>query len=188
MDLTGVVSDIYMMEWDKGLISSMENEAIEVKVYKRYKDDVNIILDLTAVDEVRTEKDTMERVKVLADAIDPALNVTVDYCSNHGDGRLPVLDLKVWIGVNEEGVNKVMYSHYMKEVASRATIHYRSSHSMMMKRNVMVNEIGRILGNCSGEIPWDEAAQHVSYFVQRMQFSGYPEGFRREVVTEAMLR
>ena len=193
MDLTGVVSDIYMIEWDKELISSMEKKAIKVKLYKRYKDDINTILDvdnagITGVDEANTEEETMKQVKLLADEIDPVLNVTIDYSSNHGDGRLPVLDLRVWIGENKEGVYKVLYSHYMKEVASRATIHYRSSHSRVMKKNVMVNEIGRILGNCSEEIPWDEAAQHVAYFVRRMQFSEYPEEFRQEAVTEAMRR
>ena len=191
MDLTGVIADIYMLEWDRKLISAIEERAIGIKIYKRYKDDINLLLDVENSDlpiDGRSEEGTMEEVKRLANDIDPALNVTVDYSSNHDDGRLPVLDLKLWIGENVEGVMKVMYSHYTKDVSSRATIHYRSSHSMIMKKNVMVNEIGRILLNCSKEIPWDETAGHVAYFVKRMQFSGYPMEFRYEVVTEALRR
>jgi predicted small metal-binding protein len=97
-----------------------------------------------------------------------------------------VLDLRVWIGKNKDGVWMVLFAHYMKEVASRATIHYRSSHSMSTKRNVMMNEIARIMDNCSEELPDDEWKQHVSYFVKRMQFSEYPEEFREHVVGEAI--
>ena len=46
MDLTGVVSDVYMCEWDRQLISGMEAESIVVKLYKRYKDDINVVLDV----------------------------------------------------------------------------------------------------------------------------------------------
>ena len=45
MDMTGEVSDIYMTEWDKELIKKMQEKSIEVKLYKRYKDDINAILD-----------------------------------------------------------------------------------------------------------------------------------------------
>ena len=139
-----------MIEWDKELIRKMQAESIIVELYKRYKDDINTALDVenTAMmneDKAVREERTMERVKTLANEIDPALGVTVDYSSRHRDGRLPVLDLKVWVNKNIEGIYKVLHSHYMKEVASRGTIHFRSSHSMQMKKNVLVNEIGRIL-------------------------------------------
>ena len=94
----------------------------------------------------------------------------------------------MWIGEDQSGEVKILHSHYMKDVASRMAIHHRSSHSMWMKKNVMVNEISRILGNCSEDLPWDEAVKHVSYFSKRMQFSGYPEEFRRDVVSEAVRR
>ena len=72
-----------------------------------------------------SERNTMEKVKTLADGIDPALTVIMDYGSRYEEGRLPVLDVEVWIGKNIVGDYKVLYSHYMKKVASRATIHYR---------------------------------------------------------------
>ena len=74
--------------------------------------------------------------------------MTTDCTENYEDGKLPILDLKVWIGENEERVYKVLYMHYMKEVASRAVIHFRSSHSPEMKKNVMVNQVLRIIRNC----------------------------------------
>ena len=116
MDLTGVVADIYMIEWDKKLLRKMEENLIVVKVYKRYKDDVNLILDIDDTqiiydnDKIR-EEETMKCVKSLADEIDPALKVTADFSKNHDDGKLPVLDLKVWIGENKNGETKILYTH-----------------------------------------------------------------------------
>ena len=44
----------------------------------------------------------------------------------------------------------------------------------------------RIIRNCSDRIPWNVTATHVSYYLQRMQYSGYPVEFRQEIVTNAL--
>ena len=49
-----------------------------------------------------------------------------------------------------------------------------------------MNEITRILRNCSEELGWEEKTKWVSYFVKRLQFSGYDKRFRHEVVTAAL--
>ena len=75
----------------------------------------------------------------------------------------------------------------MKDVSNRYVMHQMSSHSEKMKYNVFVNEVLRILRNCSRYIDWnDEAAPHVTYFVRRMQYSGYDENMRFRVVTDAL--
>ena len=55
-----------------------------------------------------------------------------------------------------------------------------------MKKNVMVNEVMRILRNCNEYCPWEVAASHISYFMKRLQFSGYDQAFRYEVVKIAL--
>lgn len=55
-----------------------------------------------------------------------------------------------------------------------------------MKKNVMVNEIMRILRNCNEFCQWKEVAEHISYFMRRLQFSGYDQTFRYEVVKNAL--
>ena len=183
MDLTGVVSDIYMCHWDQQLIAKLQEISMDVILYKRYKDDVNLVSDGGRDVEKAA---VMSEVKEIADTVDPSLTVTTDCAENHADGRTPVLDLKVWIGEDGHGNNKVLFSHYMKEVASKATIHWRSSHGNDMKRNVMINELTRIFRNCSSLIPWNETSNHITHFMKRMQFSGYPVVVRREVVAEAV--
>ena len=50
----------------------------------------------------------------------------------------------------------------------------------------MTNEIMRILRNCNEFCLWDEVTQHVSYFMKRLQFSGYDQDFRYEVTKKAL--
>ena len=54
-----------------------------------------------------------------------------------------------------------------------------------MKLNVMVNETMRILKNCSEYLEWQEITSHITYFV-RLQFSGYSQEFRYNVVSKAL--
>ena len=123
---------------------------------------------------------------MLADSIHPSIKVTVDIPSNYDANKLPILDLKVWIGQVSTGEYKVVTPHYMKGVSSRAVINSNSSHPTNMKRSVMINEVMRILKNCSKYLDWRETANHISYFVRRLQFSGYDQEFRFRVVRDAV--
>ena len=106
----------------------------------------------------------------------------MDYGQKYGNGRLPMLDIEVWIGEDCEGETKILHSHFMKPVASRYLIMERSAHGWAMKKNVMINEICRILKNCSVYLSWDRVTEVLSYFVMRMAYSGYPVKFRFEVM------
>ena len=193
LDLTGVVSDIYMCEWDRLLMMKMEDDGFLIMLYKRYKDDVNFVVKclvgLTIAEGQERDKAVVGRIKRLAESIDPHLKVSTDVCSAHDDGRLPILDLKTWIGRDQVGIVRILFSHYMKDVSSRAIMHLRSSHSDKMKFNVFVNEVLRILRNCSPHTVWEqEAARHVTYFMRRMQYSGHSEEMRYRVVSSALQR
>ena len=91
-------------------------------------------------------------VKKLADSIDKKLKVTFDHGRNHADGCVPILDIKVWIGRGINDKVSILHAHYMKPVASRALIQMDSAHSEQMKFNVLVNEVSRVLRNCSREL------------------------------------
>ena len=55
-----------------------------------------------------------------------------------------------------------------------------------MKQQVMVNEILRILRNCNEYLEWKEVASYITYFVKRLQFSGYNHEFRYRIVNKAL--
>ena len=74
----------------------------------------------------------------------------------------------------------------MKDVSSRFLIHERSSHPNSMKVNVLVNEGLRILRNTSIHLGWEEARNHLQYFVKRMQYSGYDMAKRAQVIQKIL--
>ena len=189
LDLTGVVADIYMCHWDKLYLQKLSEENIQTKLYKRYKDDIDLVIENekeNGKDQKEKENNTLRLCMELADSIHPSIKVTGDIPTNYSDNKLPILDLKVWIGEVQPGIHKIITSHYMKDVSTRAVINSRSSHPIQMKKNVMVNETMRILRNCNKFCPWEEVAGHVSYFTKRLQFSGYDQQFRFEVVQKAL--
>ena len=164
---------------------------MSLKVYTWYKDDVNFVVDKqwdgnVVMSTAEKEEAFLTEIQTLADSIDPCIQVTTDIGSRHIDGKLPILDVKVWVSECRTREWKVMHGFYMKDVASRMVIPWNSAHSERMKQNVMVNEIGRILKNCSVYLPWSETARHLSYFMKRMQFSGYDKAFRYNVLDRAL--
>ena len=181
LDLVGVVSSIYMDEWDNRLIEILQKENIEPKVYKRYVDDINLILRIIN-NTSSEEKSVMEYVQKQANQIDKNIQVTYDYSKNYEDGKLPVLDLKVWIGLNKDGDYKILHSHYVKDVTSRLLIHSRSAHDPKVKFNVCVNEALRIIKNCSEQLEWKECITHLEYFTKRLQYSGYDLQYRYDEI------
>ena len=50
---------------------------------------------------------------------------------------------------------------------------------------MLVNEALRILRNCSKHLPDEVRTSHLQYLVNRMQFSGYPQSYRYEVLARA---
>ena len=192
LDLTGILADIYMCHWDNQLISRLHEEFMTVVIYKRYKDDINFIIDKAMLEGVENhtkeqiEEIVIQTVKEKADQIDSDIQVTADISSRHIDGKLPLLDLKVWIGETKSGETKILHEHYMKNVSSRLVIPKASAHSDRMKFNVMVNEARRIIRNCSKDLEWNIVASHLTYLMRRLQFSGYDKKFRHQVITRAL--
>ena len=55
-----------------------------------------------------------------------------------------------------------------------------------MTTSVMTQEVPRVLLNCSKLLPWERRVENVNEMVLRMQYSGYSEKFRYEVVNSAL--
>ena len=185
MDLTGVIADIYMCEWDKMLMEKIKNEGYECKMYKRYKDDVNMVLRKKEKTN-QNNIEVMNEIKELADSIDKSLTVKTDISDKYQDRKLPILDLKVWIGNDKEGRKKVLYTHYMKDVSTKKVIKRNSAHGEGMKQNVLVNDICRVMRNCSERLDWnDDKKENLEMYMRRMQVSGYSEEDRLKTLKKA---
>ena len=110
LEMTGELAGVFMMWWDRRMRESLRENGINVQMYKRYVDDINIVLK-TRKDG--GEKDIMERVKSIGDKIHGSIQLEADYPDRYEDKKVPILDLKVWVDKD----NKVVHEYYSKPVA-----------------------------------------------------------------------
>ena len=75
-----------------------------------------------------------------------------------------------------------MYENYRKEIASRMTIHARSAIPRNPKRNILTQEVIRILTNFSGE----NKVRHLESLSIRMQFSVHDKNMRNGFIESGL--
>ena len=97
------------------------------------------------------DKRTMDELKKVANTIYQSVQFTSDCPSNHPAGRMPVLDLQMY--VSDEGAIK--FKFYQKPMACMLVIPQRSAHSGRMKLAAMVEEGARRLRNFSRGLEWE---------------------------------
>ena len=107
---------------------------------------------------------TFALLKEIADDIDPDIQFELDVPSLHPNGRLPCLDLQLWVDVDEEGVPSVKFEFFKKEMCSDLVVMKRSAISNQCKRSTLFSEEIKRLVNCSPELPWTTKAKHLSKF------------------------
>ena len=107
--------------------------------------------DKTVKGDKRTMVHSMDELKKVANTSYKTVQFTSDCPSNHPGGRMPVLDLQMFVG--EEGL--IMFEFYEKPMAHKFVIPCKSAHSKKMKLAVMVEEGVRRLRNCSKGIDWE---------------------------------
>ena len=205
LDLTEVIARIFMSWWDRELLKRLTNLGCKIHLYKRYVDDINIIMQKidpgtkyeneffincdTIIDEGEVKEDdkrTMLLVKEIGDNISNSISLEIDYPSNNNDRKIPILDMKVWIEFFEqENRYYILYEHYIKEVSSRQVIDYRAALSINDKRRILTQQCLKVFLNCSTKLPWARVATHGSYFSSRLQISGYNAQLRYEIVRSA---
>ncbi len=219
MDLTGTVAKIYMKWWDDQLLRKLEDIGCHTTIfngtrrnpkelYERYIDDINI--GLKAVEEgaryidgrkvvteeglaedrgIPIDRRTFEFLKTVGNDIHPSIQLEVDVPSNHTDGKLPILDLKVWIEEiqTDEGVKrKIVHEHYIKEIANKHVIHEKAAMSYRDKRRILTQMLLRVMLNNSTYLTRERKKEKVEFFLRRMQASGYTQKFRYEVLKSAI--
>ena len=111
-----------MSNWDKIFKEKLRVLGILLIIHKRYVDDINILAEDTMTIGAPDEG-VMTIIQNEANSIHPSIKTTIDFRSNYADDKLPMLDIKLWIGKNKNGEYKLFHEHYTKEVSSRSLIH-----------------------------------------------------------------
>ena len=111
-------------------------------------------------------------LQTIANCISPMIELEVDFPSNYGDGKMPILDVKVWKEVGVNGETVIRHKFYKKPMASRITLRADTAYPVSQMRAIMVEEVLRRLRNCSPERTWEEKGRHLSEFAQSLKVSG----------------
>ena len=141
---------------------------IKLDLYKRYVDDDLIICapinpgwyfclsdrimkfdsDLADSDNDSPSVRTAKVLNTIANSLESDIQLTFDVPEYHADGKMPVLDMKIWIQDNQ-----IMFTFYKKDVSSKFTIMKRSALSENTKRNTLFMEALRRIQNTSSVLP-----------------------------------
>ena len=188
--LTDPVAKIFMTYWDRCFKRAAEEQGVEIKLYRRYVDDITIVArdisggsdDTEDSGKPRDERG-MTKLQEIGNSIMPSIQIEVEYPNKSKEKKMPVLDIKVWIEKQQnQDKYEVLYEFYAKEMATKMVLHARSAIPWKDKRNILTQEVIRRLKNCSLSLPWKEKVKHLENFNLKMQFSGYTKKFRIEVL------
>ena len=166
-------------------------EDAKIEENARYVEGKIIVTDETKESDrgIPEDKRMFDFIKTVGNSIHPSIQLEIDVPSNHTDGKLPILDLKVWIGKVEIDGNterKIIHELYTKEIASNFLIEEKSAMSIQQKRPILTQMCLRVLLNNSKYLSHDLRKEKVEYFMRRMQASGYCKKFRYEILKSAI--
>ena len=174
-----------MLDWDDKFINKLKELGINTDIYKRYVDDIftglNFInkgwsfrdnrMVFSEHDKMNDDKPdeirTAEILVNIANTIDPNIQLTWDVPSRNINNRMPVLDLELWVKDNV-----IYHSFYKKKVSSQYTILKRSALSYSIKKNTMLQEALRRLGNISSGLPKEETTKVMTKYSNMLRISG----------------
>ena len=91
-----------------------------------------------------SDRRTMQQLRAMANSIKDDNVMKEDVGSNHSDGTLPMLDVRMWVERDSEtGEQEIKYKFYEKEMVSRLVLMERSALPIKTKIQIMVQEIVR---------------------------------------------
>ena len=102
-EAAGAIARVLMIMWDTLYLEKVEAAGLLLYIYERFVDDSNQGL---LVDEGDDIKEKVMELKAIADSILPGIKMEVDLPSNYDDGKLPILDMMVYMRDNF-----VVYEH-----------------------------------------------------------------------------
>ena len=131
-----------MLLWDDKLVQKCRKLGLIFDMYSRYVDDMILVMraigkgwkfdsekgisifdsTLELMDTRSPTERTANLIASIANTINSNIQVTVDTPECDSEGRIPVLDMKVWCDSR-----KILHTFYKKPVSSKFTILSRSA-------------------------------------------------------------
>ena len=132
---------------------------------------------------------TMDIVREIGNQLDPCIRLTSEVPGQTADGKMALLDMKVWLEEEVRGEghkNRIMWEYFEKEMTTRQMIRESSAIALQQKRTIFTQEVIRRMKNCCPELEVERRNDFLSDLMQKMKNSGYGEKFRLEVLKSGM--
>ena len=211
LQLTTILARAVMINFDSKFKASLSKLKLEPLLSERYVDDQNMatkaiprgmVLQEDAREQLelvvdpikarskeererKSDARTADLYRQVADSVMPkSIRMEADVPSAHTNGRLPILDMEVWMD-EQEGIT---FSFYSKPMASKDVMLATSAFPLKTKKNILLEEASRRLRSCSPHIPWPDKAKHLTYLNLQMLRCGHAEEFRSMVTTRAVAK
>ena len=207
MRFTQALARLVMLDWDRKFLRLTSENNVEVLMYKRYVDDVNGIsrvlepgmrwnpeaekmelYENQVHDDTQLSADarTVQEIVKMGSSISEMIQLTGECPSRSPGGKMPVLDLSVWVEKDADGHKSIWWQHYRKPVTNMLLMMEKSAMPAKVKRTTLTQEVIRILRNCRLELPWEMKAELLTEMSAHMMMSGYGEKFREEVIVSGV--
>ena len=209
--LTGAVARVVMDYWAKRFREMARENNLTIYMFKKYVDDVNVVMEALGSgyrwngetmewkkeweEEDRNggeeyDKITMREVRKMSDSILPFIKFKEEVASECSEGKVPMLDFKVWKEeYEEEGHGKktvINHEFYEKSVASKLVVMEGSALPHRVKLTALTQEIIRRMKNTSRRIGKKKRATILSELMKKMKRSGYSAKVRRNVALSGL--
>ena len=129
----------------------------------------------------------MKKVQEVANMLVEGIKFTIDLPERHGDGRVPMLDLSVWME-DREGSRVICHSYYEKPTTSPLVFHGRGACSTKQKITILSEEVKRRLYNQDKLHSIKERETELERFSKKMIDSSYTSEVRREILVSGIKR
>ena len=138
----------------------------------------------------KSDKRTFRQLRRMGNTIESDIKMKEDTPSENEDGKLPVLDTKMWVEREggDDGLEQIRYELYEKPMVSRMVTMERSSLPMKTKITVLSQEIVRWKRNTYRGEGKKRGDERMSIFMAKMKASGYTREQRWEVLKSGSRR
>ena len=180
---------------------------MDVYLFGKYVDDVNLAtvviprgyswldtpegrkLTCTLEREERDSKEetsdserTLDLVREEANKIIPGLQFTIDCQEKNPDNKCPMLDLKVWKEVGQDGITTIHHTFYEKEVTAPLVFHAKGAHPWRSKLVTLGEKVRRRLRNTDSSHTQSQVLAILRTFSQKLIDGGYDATARQEIL------
>ena len=200
---TCAVARVVMNEWDARWLSLCKENNIKVRKSERYMDDIRAFLNALkmgwrwvdgklAYTRTWEKEDRMSGISAsrrtanvlvgMMNSVFPFLNFTIELGEDFSDGKLPSLDIAIWVVADR----LIMYEHYEKTMASNLLVEAKSALSLEVKQATLSEEVARRLRNTSLRLDPSRRVEILERACVKMKTSGHSDEVIRCAVEQGI--